>query len=131
MVAGAATVYLVHTGNLMKPFVLVFLSFFAVACLFAATAAEAEDEDMTSSLYLVFDPETGEFVEEADPDRVKQDHAAREVDSGGTGAKDATTTTNADENSGATFVWIASAAAALLLLVGGAIWSQRRKEQAA
>lgn len=114
----------------MKPLLLVFLSYFAVACIFAATAVEAEDEDMTSSLYLVFDPETGEFVEEADPDRVKQEHAAREVGSGGTGAHDATTTTGTDENSGATFAWIVSGAAALLLLVAGGIWNQRRKEQA-
>lgn len=36
----------------------------------------AADDDLTSSAYLVFDPETGEFIIVHDPDRTKQNHAA-------------------------------------------------------
>ena len=38
--------------------------------------ALAADDDTTSSVYLVFDPETGEFLEINDEDRSKQKHAA-------------------------------------------------------
>ncbi len=38
--------------------------------------ARAADDDTTSSVYLVFDPETGEFLEINDEDRSKQKHAA-------------------------------------------------------
>lgn len=40
--------------------------------------AYGADDDLTSSAYLVFDPETGEFVTVQDPDRTRQDHAARD-----------------------------------------------------
>jgi len=37
------------------------------------------DEDIGSSVYLVFDPETGEFVTEVDSDIVKQDRLDYEL----------------------------------------------------
>jgi len=37
------------------------------------------DEDIGSSVYLVFDPETGEFVQEVDPDIVKKDRLDYEI----------------------------------------------------
>ena len=40
--------------------------------------AQAEDENLTASVYLVFDPETGEFMEVNDPNRALQDHDALE-----------------------------------------------------
>lgn len=40
--------------------------------------AQAGDEDLTSSVYLIFDPETGEFMEVNDQKRTLQDHEARE-----------------------------------------------------
>ena len=40
--------------------------------------AQAGDEDLTSSVYLIFDPETGEFLEVNDQKRTLQDHEARE-----------------------------------------------------
>ncbi len=40
--------------------------------------AQAGDEDLTSSVYLVFDPETGEFLEVNDQKRTLQDHEARD-----------------------------------------------------
>lgn len=39
----------------------------ALSGLMAPEAANAEDEDMNTSAYLVFDPETGEFVTMHDP----------------------------------------------------------------
>ena len=42
----------------------------------ASSDALAADDDTTSSVYLVFDPETGEFLEINDEDRSKQNHAA-------------------------------------------------------
>lgn len=44
----------------------------------SSSDALAEDEDTTASVYLVFDPETGEFLEINDEDRSKQKHAALE-----------------------------------------------------
>lgn len=49
-----------------------------VTALLPVTAARAGDEDLTSSVYLVFDPETGEFVTVDDQNRAKQDHDAEE-----------------------------------------------------
>ncbi len=40
--------------------------------------AQAGDEDLTSSVYLVFDPETGEFMEVNDPNRTQQNHDAQD-----------------------------------------------------
>ncbi len=42
----------------------------------SSSDAIAADDDTTSSVYLVFDPETGEFLEINDEDRSKQKHAA-------------------------------------------------------
>jgi len=42
----------------------------------SSSDALAADDDTTSSVYLVFDPETGEFLEINDEDRSKQKHAA-------------------------------------------------------
>lgn len=126
-----ATVCFVHTGNTMKSTLHLFLCLLAVASIFDASVAKAADEDLTSSMYLVFDPETGEFVEENDPDRVKQEHAAREIVSAEAAGQDATTAANADESSSAPIAWIASGVAALVLVGGGAVWNRKRKKQAA
>jgi len=49
-----------------------------LAVIVSSGDALAEDEDTTSSVYLIFDPETGEFLEINDEDRSKQKHAALE-----------------------------------------------------
>lgn len=54
------------------------LNALCLALTLAANLARAGDEDLTSSVYLVFDPETGEFVTVEDQNRVAQDHEARE-----------------------------------------------------
>ncbi len=47
-----------------------------VVNVLSADAAYASDEDLTSSAYLVFDPETGEFVTVQDANREKQNRDA-------------------------------------------------------
>jgi hypothetical protein len=90
------------------------------------------DEDIGSSVYLVFDPETGEFVTEVDPDVVKQDKLDYELGRA-TGVIDHTTPQKAAasttaqiaeppaateaEEGGISAIWIGSIIA--LGLVGG------------
>ena len=49
-----------------------------LAVIAPVDVAQAEDEDLTASVYLVFDPETGEFMEVNDPDRTRQNHDAQD-----------------------------------------------------
>ena len=49
-----------------------------LALIASLDVAQAGDEDLTSSVYLVFDPETGEFMEVSDQKRTLQDHEARD-----------------------------------------------------
>ena len=56
----------------------VFLTLLCLAVIVTQGVAQAEDEDLTSSVYLVFDAETGEFIEVNDTDRTLQRHAARD-----------------------------------------------------
>lgn len=89
--------------------------------------AQAADEDLTSSLYLVFDPETGEFVEEKDPDRVKQEHAAREaVSAEAEGA--AASTSSSSSVSSLPLGKIGFGVAALVVLGGAVVLSQKKKK---
>lgn len=53
-------------------YILVCLVTSCLAVIASGGMVQAEDEDMSSSLYLVFDPETGEFIEVSDPDRTLQ-----------------------------------------------------------
>ena len=55
---------------------LVCLASLCLAVIVSSNDARAEDDDTTSSVYLIFDPETGEFLEVNDEDRSKQKHAA-------------------------------------------------------
>ena len=49
-----------------------------LAVIASVDVAQAEDEDLTASVYLVFDPETGEFMEVNDPNRTLQNHDAQD-----------------------------------------------------
>jgi len=49
-----------------------------LAVIAPVDVAQAGDEDLTSSVYLIFDPETGEFIEVNDQKRTLQDHEARD-----------------------------------------------------
>lgn len=48
-----------------------------LAVIAPVDVAQAGDEDLTSSVYLIFDPETGEFIQVNDQKRTLQDHEAR------------------------------------------------------
>jgi len=45
-----------------------------LGALLPGTAVLAEDEDINTSVYLEFDPETGEFVTVEDPAGARQNH---------------------------------------------------------
>ena len=47
-----------------------------LAVIAPVDVAQAGDEDLTSSVYLIFDPETGEFIQVNDQKRTLQDHEA-------------------------------------------------------
>lgn len=100
-------------------FRLILLGAFAVVF---ANVALAEDEDLTSSVYLVFDAETGDFVEVDDPDRVQQTHDAKDP------AADAL---EQDEPSGSPPFLVLAIFAALLVVTGAAyiFGLKRRRSQ--
>lgn len=52
------------------------LASLCLAVIVSSNDARAADDDTTASVYLIFDPETGEFLEVNDEDRSKQKHAA-------------------------------------------------------
>ena len=106
--------------------------FFALlACLMVllpvmyAGPTEAADDDTQASVYLVFDPETGDFVTVHDP-AVTAQHEAQQDQEAIESVADV-----ADEATGAATAptpWIIGAGVGALLL-GGAVWLQRKKPQ--
>ena len=57
-----------HTGIVIN------LVAFCVAALLAAIPLWAEDEDLDSTVYIVFDPETGELITVEEPSGKKKPH---------------------------------------------------------
>jgi hypothetical protein len=97
----------------------IFRAILIASCLASMLPAYAADDDLTSSAYLVFDPETGEFVTVQDPDRSKQDHAARDpanVAGNHPPTADSVRTTPT-----------ASGVAMTLVLIAAVVWLQSRK----
>lgn len=90
-------------------------AFLIAVCLGSMLPAFGADDDLTSSAYLVFDPETGEFVTVQDPDRTKQNHAAREP----------AATSVADTQASPQTAGIAMA----FVLIAAAVWLQFRKSK--
>lgn len=85
--------------------------------------AFAEDEDSPSSVYLVFDEETGEFVEVDDPDRKRMHQANQEAIESGT-------TPLAASDAGR-FNWKTAIGAGIaVLLVVAAAWIRRSRGRA-
>jgi hypothetical protein len=98
------------------------LIFLGLAPMLLTIPVSASDEDLSSSAYLVFDPETGEFVTVQDPNRTQQNHDARDP------ASASGPTTTAQTNSeGSPF---AAGIAAAVALLGAVVWIQlkRRKD---
>lgn len=52
----------------------VILAAFTVAVLMAATPLYAEDEELDSTVYMVFDPESGELIMVEEPSGKKKPH---------------------------------------------------------
>ena len=89
-----------------------------------AGPASAEDDDTQASVYLVFDPETGEFMTVDDASITAQHKAQQEQE-----AIDSVVKT-ADGASESPMTRIIGAAL-IVLLLGGAVWLQRNRRHAA
>lgn len=89
-----------------------------------ALPAPAADDDLTSSAYLVFDPETGEFVTVQDPDRTKQNHAARDP------ANVASNQVTASADTAGEMSPLGAAVVVAVALLGAAVWFQLKKRRA-
>lgn len=92
-----------------------------VGSVLCAEPAWAGDEDLTSSAYLVFDPETGEFVKVQDPNRAKQHRAARDP------AAAAGDTAKSGSKLASTLPFAAGGALAVGLLAGAVVLLRKRK----
>ncbi len=95
--------------------------FVSVVCPGPASAA---DDDTQASVYLVFDPETGEFVT-VDDAAVTAQHKAQQDQE----AIESVVET-ADESDDSPLAWLIGAALVAILL-GGAAWSKRNRQHAA
>ncbi len=104
----------------MNKFVSVLFCLVLFASVLYAGPADAEDEDVDASVYLVFDPETGDFVTVTDP-AVTSRHKARQDQEAIDSVVE--TTDGTDE---AQMPMIIGAALAVILL-GGAVWFQRSR----
>ena len=91
-----------------------------LVCLVNAVV-QAADEDTQASVYLVFDPETGEFIEVEDGGGSSQ-HEPVASDHGNGAAADTASAANPPLS------WIAGAA--VIVLLGGAAFAWFRRGQA-
>ena len=84
-------------------------------------SAGAEDDDIQASVYLVFDPDTGEFVTVDDASITAQHTAQQDQE-----AIDSVVET-ADGPSESRTTWMIGAAL-MVILLGGAVWSKRNRQ---
>ena len=84
-------------------------------------SAGAEDDDTQASVYLVFDPDTGEFVTVDDASITAQHKAQQDQE-----AIDSVVET-ADGPSESRTTWMIGAAL-IVILLGGAVWSKRNRQ---
>ncbi len=84
-------------------------------------SAGAEDDDTQASVYLVFDPETGEFMTVDDADITAQHKAQQDQE-----AIDSVVET-ADGPSELRTTWMIGAAL-IVILLGGAVWLKRNRQ---
>ncbi len=100
--------------------------------VFFAGSAGAEDDDTQASVYLVFDPETGEFLTVDDASITAQHKAQQDqeaIDSiveTGDGAG-ASTAGNAADSPMTRII----GAALIVILLGGAVWLRRIRQRTA
>ena len=84
-------------------------------------SAGAEDDDTQASVYLVFDPDTGEFVT-VDDSRITAQHKAQQDQE----AIDSVVET-ADGPSELRTTWMIGATL-IVILLGGAVWLKRNRQ---
>ena len=106
-----------------KSAALLFCLVLFLTVIYAGTAS-AEDDDTQASVYLVFDPETGEFLTVDDASITAQHKAQQDQE-----AIDSVVKT-ADGASESPMTGIIGAAL-IVLLLGGAVWLQRNRRHAA
>ncbi len=97
-----------------------------VSVIYAGSAGAADD-DTQASVYLVFDPETGEFITVDDP-AVTAQHQAQQKQEAIDSVVDTADGTSVGDTSKSRLTWIIGAAVIVLLL--GAAWLQRNRQRA-
>jgi len=96
--------------------------------------ADAADEDTQASVYLVFDPETGEFITVDDPSVTAQHNAnlsQEEVASVAAAVNPSDPASTAGEAGGAPPMLLLIGAAVALLVLGGFVWLRKSRHDAA
>ena len=93
-----------------------------------AGSAGAADDDTQASVYLVFDPETGEFITVNDA-AVTAQHKAQQEQEAIDSVVDAADGTSVGNTGKSRLTWIIGAAVIVLLI--GAAWVQRNRQHAA
>ena len=104
----------------MSKFAGVFFCLVLLLPVMYAGSADAADDDTQASVYLVFDPETGEFVTVNDANVTAQHKAQQDQEAIDSVVE---TTAAADELPKTRIV----GAALVALLLGGAIWLKRKR----
>lgn len=102
-----------------------FICLAAFMSIIYAGSAGAADEDTQASVYLVFDPETGEFVT-VDDASVTAQHAAQQDQEAIESVVETVDGASATDSTPVTWIIVAVVAAAL---VGGGYWLQRNRQQ--
>ncbi len=95
-----------------------------VAALLAATPLRAEDEDLDSTVYMVFDPESGELIMVEEPSGKKKPHAP--TDAAVPGAQDAV----ADSTESKPVPLLLGGILALGLMGGAIAWIRKHRHPA-
>ncbi|MCZ6809324.1 MAG: hypothetical protein O7D92_06145 [Proteobacteria bacterium] len=104
--------------------IVIYLVSFCFAALMPVIPLWAEDEDLDSTVYLVFDPETGELITVQEPSIASRYH----------NPQDATPTHGAQDPAAASsesdpFPLLLGGAVALGLLGGAVAWIRKNRQQ--
>ncbi len=97
---------------------------FCVAALLPAFPIYAEDENLDSTVYMVFDPETGELITVQEPSITSRYHSSKAADS-----TQAATDSTADPAEYQLVSLLLGGVLALGLLGGAVAWIRKSKEQ--
>ena len=104
-------------------YIIICLAALCLAVLAPIKMAKAGDEDTTASVYLVFDAETGEFIEINDEDKTRQKHDA--VDPADAALALGSPASNSQTGSAPKEAVLASIAIVVALLAIFAAWRRR------